>query len=84
MMRLNSFILKKDVCFKNNTCNDEFWHFRKMKKLSYKKKYCEVAHICKWIHSYRWILPLTSIQNFNEIIQIGGTTKHALMEWIYF
>ena len=51
---------------------------QKIMKLSYKKKCCEVSHICKRIHSWRWILPLTSVQNFNEIIQIRGTTKQTL------
>ena len=56
-----------------------FGILKKMKKLTHKKKYGEVSHICKWIHSWRWILPLTSIQNLNEIIQIKGTTKQALI-----
>ena len=39
-MSLNNFIQKNDARLKNDTCNDEYWHSRKMKKLPHKKKYC--------------------------------------------
>ena len=45
IMSLNSSIQKNDARLKNVACNDEFQHFRKMKKLPHKKKYCEVSHI---------------------------------------
>ena len=50
MKSLNVFILKNETRLKNDVCNHEFWHSKKMKKLPHKKKYCKVSHICKWIH----------------------------------
>ena len=47
MKSLNGFILKNKARLKNDVCNNEFWHSRKMNKLSHKKKYCEVSHIYK-------------------------------------
>ena len=61
-----------------------FGYFRKMKKLPYKKIYCEVSPIFGdgFMHVDGFCL-LTSIQNLNEIIQIGGTTKQALRILFY-